>query len=98
MGNEIKIRKIDPSQIRYTPQEGEIVQNPEGKYLIWKDNQWNIINMESSGIDLSLYDMNKQIIAQLPDLTDWDRVEALLNDFYNLHHNTYYMMYGKEIS
>ena len=93
MGNEIKIRKIDPSQIRYTPQEGEIVQNPEGKYLIWKDNQWNIINMESSGIDLSLYDMNKQIIAQLPDLTDWDRVEALLNDFYNLHHNTFTLYY-----
>ena len=98
MGNEIKIKKIDPSQIRYTPQVGEIVQNPEGDYLIWKDDQWNKINMESSGIDLSLYDMNKQIIAQLPDLTDWDRVETLLNDFYNLHHNTYYMMYGKEIS
>ena len=98
MGNEVKIKKIDPSQIRYTPKMGEVIQNPEGEYLIWKDDQWNKINMESSGIDLSLYDMNKQIIAQLPDLTDWDRVEALLNDFYNLHHNTYYMMYGKEIS
>ena len=98
MGNEIKIKKIDPSQIRYTPQVGEIIQNPEGEYLIWKDDQWNKINMESSGIDLSLYDMNKQIIAQLPDLTDWDRVEALLNKFHYNYRNKFYMMYGKEIS
>ena len=98
MGNEIKIKKIDPSQIRYTPQAGEIIQNPEGEYLIWKDDQWNKINMESSGIDLSLYDMNKQIIAQLPDLTDWDRVEALFNKFHYNYRNKFYMMYGKEIS
>ncbi len=70
----------------------------DGKYYIWKENNWHEVKMNESGFELSLYDMNKQIIAQLPDLTDWDRVEILLNEFYQVHHNTYYMMYGKEIS
>ena len=54
--------------------------------------------MENSGIEMELYDMNKQIIAQLPDLTDWDRVEEAVNAFDTNWQNTYYMMYGKEIS
>jgi hypothetical protein len=47
---------------------------------------------------MDLYDMNKQIISQLPDLTDWDRVETTLLDFDNKWYNDYYMLYGKEIS
>ena len=30
--NSPKIKKIDPSQIRYLPEEGEVVQTPEGEY------------------------------------------------------------------
>lgn len=98
MGKELKIKKIDPSQIKYEPVEGEVVQTPEGKYMIWHDGHWNEFQMENSGIEMDLYDMNKQIIAQLPDLTDWDRVEQLFNDFHANWRNRYYMMYGKEIS
>ena len=53
--------------------------------------------MENNGFELGLYDMNKQIIAQLPDLTDWDRVEETLKNFDIDWHNKYYMLYGKEI-
>jgi hypothetical protein len=60
--NSPKIKKIDPSQIRYLPEEGEVVQTPEGEYMIWKDGQWNTIKYEGSDINLALYDMNKQII------------------------------------
>ena len=66
--------------------------------MIWHDGHWNEFQMENSGIEMDLYDMNKQIIAQLPDLTDWDRVEQLFNDFHTSWNNKYYMMYGKEIS
>lgn len=55
----VSIKKIDPSQIRYTPQEGEVIQNPQGEYLIWHEDNWMKINMESSGINMGLYDMNK---------------------------------------
>ncbi len=97
---DIKIKKIDPSQIRYTPAEGELIQTPEGKYMIWHEDGWNEIKMESSGIDVGLYDMNKQIIAQLPIMKDTDFKKALENVtiLHNTWHNKYYMLYGKEIS
>lgn len=98
--SDVKIKQLDPSQIRYTPEENEIIQNPEGEYLIWKDGAWNKINIEGSDISMDLYNMNKQIIAQLPTLTDDELNEKkysidALNAKYN---NEYYMLYGKEIS
>jgi hypothetical protein len=94
-----KIKKMDLSQVNFTPLEGEIMQNTaDGKYYIWYEDNWHEFSMENSGIEMGLYDMNKQIIAQLPDLTDWDRVEQLFNDFHTSWKNKYYMMYGKEIS
>ncbi len=95
---DVKIKQIDPSQIRYTPAEGEVIQTPEGEYLIWRDNQWMKINMDSSGIELGLYDMNKQIIAQLPELTDLSDKEGVINSLHMKYNNFYYMLYGKEIS
>ena len=70
---DLKIKKIDPTQIRYTPTEGELIQTPEGKYMIWHEGAWNEIKMESGGINMGLYDMNKQIISQLPILEDFDK-------------------------
>ena len=94
-----KIKKMDFSQINYEPMEGEIMQNAkDGHYYIWHEGQWNAIKMDKSGFEMGLYDMNKQIISQLPDLTDWDRVETTLLDFDNKWYNDYYMLYGKEIS
>lgn len=89
---------MDLSQIQYEPAEGELIQTPEGKYMIWYDGHWNEFQMKSNGIEIGLYDMNKQIIAQLPDLTDWDHVENILKNFDIDWNNDYYMMYGKEIS
>ena len=94
-----KIKKMDFSQINYTPMEGELMQNAEdGHYYVWHDGEWCAVKMDSSGFEMGLYDMNKQIISQMPDLTDWDRVETALLDFDNKWYNDYYMLYGKEIS
>ena len=96
----MSIKILDPSQIRYTPDEGEIVQTPEGDYLVWKDGNWNKINVEGSNISMGLYDMNKQIITQLPTLTTDDLLEKLplVEELHNKYNNEYYMLYGKEIS
>lgn len=96
----MSIKQLDPSQIRYTPDEGEIIQTPEGDYLVWKDGNWNKINVEGSNISMGLYDMNKQIIAQLPTLTTDDLLEKLplVEELHNKYNNEYYMLYGKEIS
>ena len=97
MGN-LKIKKIDPSQIRYIPKEGEIIQTLEGKYMIWHDGGWNEIKTEGSGINMGLYDMNKQIISQLPTLNDFTKAIADVRDLHGKYWNEYYMMYGREIS
>lgn len=98
--SKAKIKKIDPSQIKYTPKEGEVIQTPNEEYLIYKDGQWNKLNVESSNLELNLYDINKQIIGQLPELTEKQLVDKsfLIDSFFHATENEYYMLYGKEIS
>lgn len=94
-----KIKMIDPSQIRYTPQEGELIQSTvDKKFYIYKDGNWMLINMDSSGLTMGLYDMNKQIIAQLPELTDLEEKAEVIHRLHIEWGNDYYMLYGKEIS
>lgn len=97
MGN-LKVKQIDPSQIRYTPKQGEIIQNPKGEYLIWRDDQWMKMNIDSSGINIGLYDINKQIISQLPVLSDLEDKKEIIQKLHRDWGNFYYMLYGKEIS
>ena len=95
---DLKFKKIDPSQIRYVPAEGEIIQNPEGKILVWSNDAWNEVKMEGGGISMGLYDMNKQIISQLPPLDDFTKAIDNIRTLHGTYWNKYYMMYGKEIS
>ena len=96
-----KIKKIDVSQIRYTPQVGEVVQDATtGKFMVWTNEGWNTVKSENSGINMGLYEMNKQIISQLPKLTEaelFDR-DLLINTLHAKFNNEFYMLYGKEIS
>ena len=96
-----KIKKIDVSQIRYTPQVGEVVQDAvTGNFMVWTNEGWNTVKSENSGINMGLYEMNKQIISQLPKLTEaelFDR-DLLINTLHAKFNNEFYMLYGKEIS
>ena len=95
------IKRLDISQIRYEPQDGEIVINTvDDGYYIYKDGNWMKINVENSGLNLSLYDLNKQIIAQLPILSDEElsNKKTVINQLHEKFNNEYYMLYGKEIS
>lgn len=95
---DFKIKKMDPSQIRYTPTEGELCQTPEGQILVWHDNSWNTVKMEGGGVNVGLYDMNKQIISQMPILEDFEKAMDDIWTLYETYHNKYFMLYGKEIS
>lgn len=93
------VKKIDLSQIKYAPQENEIIQNSQDNEMyIYKNGSWLKIDAKQSGINLSLYDMNKQIVSQLPELTNLLEKETLINHFHNIIMNNFYMLYGKEIS
>ena len=96
-----KIKKIDVSQIRYTPQIGEVVQDAvTGNFMVWTNEGWNTVKSENSGINMGLYEMNKQIISQLPKLTEAELFDKdlLINTLHAKFNNEFYMLYGKEIS
>ena len=79
--------------------EGETVFNTDTqKGMIYKKGKWEEIRMEGQGLNMNLYDLNKSIVAQLPDIEDFNEKIDLINKFYQVSNNQYYMLYGKEIS
>lgn len=81
------------------PQNGEtaIVGGTTAYYY---QEGWKIATFEDSNLSVSLYDLNKTAIPQLPPLTQeqLDKIPELLNTFCEECRNTFYMLYGKEIS
>ena len=95
----MSIKKIDVSQIKYTPLEGEIAQDSKtGEFMVYHDGTWQVIKMEGGGIEMGIYDMNKQIISQLPILEDFEKSMNDIQTLYKTYCNKYFMLYGKEIS
>lgn len=67
----------------------------------YKDDHWmNVTQDAEFNVHMSLYDMNKQIVAQLPTLTGKEIMDKLIgvNTLHEHFKNNYYMLYGKEIS
>lgn len=92
------IKKVDITQIKYKPLDGEIVQDSTSNdYFVWNGG-WNKIEINNSGLELDLYDLNKSAMAQFADFDDEDFANAAktITDF--MTGNEYYMLYGKEIS
>lgn len=95
------IKRMDITQVKYTPMDGEVVQHTlDDCYYIWKDDTWNKFQIEGGGLELGLYDLNKQIIEQLPTLTpeELENKEETINELHKKYNNEFYMLYGKEIS
>lgn len=80
------------------PQEGEIVQTEDGKTMIYQNGEYKELKVEGSNLELGLYEINKQIISQLPALTDFSKAIVNIRELHEKYWNKYYMMYGKEIS
>lgn len=82
------------------PQEGEIVQTEDGKTMIYQNGEYKELKVEGSNLELGLYEINKQIISQLPPLTDEQLENKVytIDSFYAKTNNEFYMLYGKEIS
>lgn len=91
----------DISQIKYTPEEDEIIMDRETKNLfIFKDGEWKYISFQSTQPQMSLYELNKQLINQAPILIQ-EELENKAIEICNWMEetlNTNFMLYGKEIS
>ncbi len=82
------------------PNEGEMAYSPETQKLyIYQNNNWEMIKGESD-LGLTMYDINKQLVAQLPMLDQAGILEARENiqNFLNETNNHYYMLLCKDIS
>lgn len=96
MANNIK--ECDITQIKYTPVDGEVIRDSNsGKYYIWNNNEWHRVTVNGSDINMTQYDLSKSVVAQLPECNISAKV-SLINDYIDNTKNTYYMIYGKEIS
>lgn len=87
----------------YQPINGEVcgVLMEDGKveYKIFNDNDgWQSIDVNNGNIQLNLLDINRQIISQLPELTEVSDKIELIDNFSKEQGNTFYMLYGKNIS
>lgn len=82
------------------PQLGDIAHatDTEHFYLYTESGWQDVTNDIGMNLNMSLYDMNKQIIAQLPALEDFSEAIAAIDTFVADTLNTHYMLYGKEIS
>ena len=68
-------------------EKGEIVfVTDKSQYMMYDGKKWVEIQEEmkvqgTSNIELTAYDLNKQIIGQMPILEDWTESEKVLNTF-----------------
>lgn len=77
---------------------GEIVfLTEENLYKVYDNGEWKDI-VEGDGISMSLYDLNKSIISQLPKLEDLTTAIDLINEFDKFVDSEYYMLLCRDIS
>lgn len=93
--------------ITYRDQNGEIIENPvEGqrayspeanKLFLYTNGNWEEISGDVN-LGMSLYDLNKQAIAQLPCLNEEGMISAkkTINDYGNTINNNFYMLLCRE--
>lgn len=99
MGSKLTVKKMDLSQVNFEPMEGEVIQDfISGEIRVYHDGHWVTMRTDGAGLNLGLYDINKQIIAQLPEFADLNKAINTIEALHDMYHNKYYMLYGKEIS
>lgn len=95
------IKKVDLNNIDFTPVEGEVVQTLNDTFAVYKDGNWEPINLAQEGsLGITMYELNKQLISQLPRLTAKKIQESkhLITQYGLSTNNQFYLLYGKEIS
>ena len=81
---------------------GEMVLCKEtNEIYIWdEDHGWNLIQVDNKGLEMNLYDLNKNVISQLDPLTPSEITLKmdLITEYYNKANNTFHMLLCKDYS
>jgi hypothetical protein len=103
MDNVIKVQNFSILSALPNHTEGEVAYcEEEQAYYIYQDG-WKRVEAtmdEEHGLQLNLYDLNKQVISQLQDFTDeqLDELKTVITSWRATRGGQKYLMYGKEIS
>jgi hypothetical protein len=101
MNNMIKVQNEKFLESLPNHEEGEIAYLiDEKKCMIYSDGKWTAFTPKVNGednINLNLYDVNKQIISQLPPLSE-QQLNDVIGEMNFWSKANAYMLYGKEIS
>lgn len=73
--------------------------------IIYRNGEWvaqeiGETTSTSGEVSMSLYEMNRQLINQLPDYNEeaWGGAKEILKEYLEKHNHSYYMLYGRELS
>lgn len=95
------LQKYTEKYNRYQDGDTMYIQD-EDKVYIYKNKEWKELKatIVDSNIQMSIYDLNKQIMAQMEPFTieQWEQSEKDLTNWEKNNNNNYYMMLCKEKS
>ena len=106
----IKVSNLDILKALPNHQQGEIafVEDQNSTYIYMDDEQGWVpfkAKTNANGLQMSLYELNKSIISQLPvfDNNAWNGAEKIVNDWISSQlsqekKSRYFILYGKDIS
>ena len=103
MAEILKVKNKAILEALQNHEDGEIcfIENTN-EYMMYKDGTWMPIkaDMTSKGLQINLYELNKQIVSQLPAFEDsqWEGAKKVFEDWSKFRYNEYFMLYGREIS
>lgn len=87
-----------------TPEVGQVIlikdhADDPGRLMMWSGTEWNDVQADAnSEIQMTAYDINKQVIDQLPALTE-EKLEDkkdIISQFVKNTNNEYYMLLCRE--
>lgn len=83
------------------PKNGELVYVQDSKAFYYYINEEFVPAPKDANLELKLYNINAQIMEQLPEITKeqyFAEKTKIVKDFINNTCNSFYMLYGKEMS
>ena len=78
----------------FTPQVGEVVyvKDTESMWVYIGDQWMQLYHNKEVNNDMNLYEMNQNMVKQLPVLDITEKELNLINQLHNIHGNQYYML------
>jgi hypothetical protein len=102
----IKTCSTKDSWENLNPEIGEVVcfednESNTKELKMWNGIEWDPVKADAkSEVSMTAYDINKQVIAQLPPLTkiELDAARTTIMDYVNANPQTFYMLLCRELN